>query len=412
MQTPADLQTPPTTHATEDLLANAARFQAGLSQALAWASSGAAVTQAAASLAGEVLGVVRGMHGTISRAPLPLAQVPEGQPRGITRLVYDCIETGFTGTETALATLANALPAAELNSAGWIQTQAAINGVLGDRLYATGNRLAIPMQRTRAQGEGRRLVLFIHGLCMSELGWAGQAHLALVDDLLSTGHRVEYLRYNTGRHISDNGADLAALLAHAIDSGEFEQISLIGHSMGGLVMRSALAQADHAAPWVQAIKHCVYLGTPHHGAPLERLGNHANRLLKVSPYTAPFMRLGNIRSMGIQDLRHGCITESDWAARESHDDINDYRDLPPLPEHITHTLVAATRSTVMPENPNEALDDYLVPVESALGICAHNLRTLDAPRLMRHSLHDSHHLHMLSGQAYQRIIREAVQAKI
>lgn len=410
MQAPANAQIPPTNHATDDLLAQSARLQTGLGRALAWAGSGAAVTQAAANLAGEVLGVVRGMHGTISSAPLPLAKVAEGQPRGITRLVYDCIETGFTGTETALAALANALPEGDLDSVAWVQTQAAINGVLGDRLAASGNRLATPMQRTRAQGEGRHLVLFIHGLCMSEYGWTGAAHEELVADLLSTGYRVEYLRYNTGRHISENGADLAEMLAQAVNEGEFDHFSLVGHSMGGLLIRSALAQADNAA-WVQAVKHCIYLGTPHHGAPLERLGNHANRLLKVSPYTAPFMRLGNIRSMGIQDLRHGCITEADWASRESHDDINDYRELPPLHDHIEHTLVAATRSPTMPEKHADAQDDYLVPVESALGICTKNMRTLDAPRIARHTLSDSHHLHMLSGQEYHRIIREAVNSQ-
>lgn len=410
MQPPANALPPPNRHATDDLLAQTARLQRGLGRALTWAGPGAAVTQAAAHLAGEVLGVVRGMHGTISAAPLPLARTPEGELRGITRLVYDCIETGFSGTENALATLANALPADEPDHPGWVQTQAAINGVLGDRLEASGNRLAIRMQRTRGQGGGRHLVLFIHGLCMSEHGWAGTAHQTLVDDLLSRGHRVEYLRYNTGRHISANGTDLARLLAAATAEAEFDRVSLVGHSMGGLVIRSALAQAAPTADWVQTVQHCIYLGTPHHGAPLERLGNHANRLLRVSPYTAPFMRLGNIRSMGIQDLRHGCIVEADWAARESTDDTADYRQLTPLHAHIAHTLVAATRSPLAPADHRDALDDYLVPVDSALGIGSDGGSTLHAPRLQRHTLSDSHHLHMLSGKDYQHLIHGALRA--
>jgi len=408
MQAPTDM-TPPTRHATNDLLAQTARLQDGLGRALAWAGPGAAVTQAAAHLAGEVLGVVRGMHGTISAAPLPLARVSEGQLRGITRLVYDCIETGFSGTENALATLANALPAEEPENPRWVQTQAAINGVLGDRLQASNNRLAISMQRTRGQGSGRHLVLFIHGLCMSEHGWAGAAHQALVAELLAQGCRVEYLRYNSGRHISENGAELDRLLTSTITGEGFDRLSLIGHSMGGLLIRSALAQATPTADWVQAAQHCIYLGSPHHGAPLERLGNHANRLLRVSPYTAPFMRLGNIRSMGIQDLRHGCIVEADWAARTSTDDIDDYRALPPLHTHIAHTLVAATRSPIAPPDHADALDDYLVPVDSALGIGTASNNTLQAPRLQRHTLSDSHHLHMLSGKAYQRIIHDALR---
>lgn len=398
-------------HATEHWLERMDNAQQQLRNAMPWMTTGVAAAHAGAHLASEVFRLVQGVHGTVAAAPLPFAPTAEAKPRGLSKLVYKCVETGFIGTEQALSTLAAALPANTHQHAHWLNIQSAVNGVIGDRLVATNNRLAIPMQRVpaEAQNDHPHLVLFVHGLCMNEQGWAGNAHQAFKSALDGHRMRVEYLRYNTGRHISENGASLAALLAEIVRTENPQSISLVGHSMGGLVIRSAMAQAskrDQSDEWVDRLKRCIYLGTPHHGAPLERLGNHANRLLKVSPYTAPFMRLGNIRSAGIQDLRHGCIVQEDWANRMNSDDVSDYRSPQALPKHIGHLFVAATRSDSIPDALHHALDDYLVPVTSALGLCPHNRLTLNAPTLFRQTLPQSHHMDLLSSSETHRLLHE------
>jgi hypothetical protein len=49
----------------------------------------------------------------------------------------------------------------------------------------------------------------------------------------------------------------------------------------------------------------VCLGTPHRGAPLEKLGHFAAAALAVSEVTRPLATIANARSQGIKDLRHG-----------------------------------------------------------------------------------------------------------
>ena len=87
-----------------------------------------------------------------------------------------------------------------------------------------------------------------------------------------------------------------------------QRVVLLGHSMGGLIARSALHQAAGGG-WSALCSDLVCLGSPHHGAPLERAGHGVDLLLGATPglarYTAPLARLGKVRSAGITDLRHG-----------------------------------------------------------------------------------------------------------
>jgi pimeloyl-ACP methyl ester carboxylesterase len=224
---------------------------------------------------------------------------------------------------------------------------AALNGVLGDYLLASDNPLAIPMQLRRREGEPRRrLVLLIHGVCMNDRGWERGGHdhgEALARDL-----EVEpmYLLYNSGRHVSENGRELAGVLAALLAERDAE-LTILAHSMGGLVARSAChyaAEAGHA--WPRRLDKLVFLGTPHLGAPLERGGRWLELLLGVSPYSAPIARLGMIRGAGITDLRHGAST--------------------PLPAGVACFTLAGTR-------------DVLVPVASALGRHENPARRLGFP---------------------------------
>ncbi len=169
---------------------------------------------------------------------------------------------------------------------------------------------------------------------MSDRGWERSGHdhgEALARDL---GVEPMYLLYNSGRHVSENGRELAAVLEALLAERDAE-LTILAHSMGGLVARSAChhaAEAGHA--WPQRLDKLVFLGTPHLGAPLERGGRWLELLLGVSPYSAPLARLGTIRGAGITDLRHGIAT--------------------PLPPDVPCFALAGTR-------------DVLVPVASALG---------------------------------------------
>jgi pimeloyl-ACP methyl ester carboxylesterase len=163
-------------------------------------------------------------------------------------------------------------------------------------------------------GAAGRLVVFLHGLVETERCWFRGADFGarLADDLSTTS---VYVRYNSGRHVSENGGDLVTLLTRLIAAWPVPvtDIVLIGHSMGGLVARSALCQAqEQDAPWCSRVSRLVCLGTPHNGAPLERRVAQIAGLLGKSPLAAPLARLLAIRSDGIRDLGHGYVHETQW----------------------------------------------------------------------------------------------------
>lgn len=344
--------------------------------------------------------LVEAMHRTISDAPGPLGRPSSGRTRGLTGFVYGNVR-GVTrlvgsGVDAGLAKLAPLLGEAT-PSPGRDALVAALNGVLGDYLEESGNLLAIPMQLRRngeplGPGEGAlvpassgapaRVLLLVHGLCMNETCWDREGHdlgAALGSDL---GLTPLSLRYNTGRHVSTNGRELAGLLEAFLASGDAPppELTIVAHSMGGLLTRSALhyaAEAGHS--WPRSLRSVVFLGTPHHGAPTERAGSLVQAALGVSPYSLPFARLGKLRSAGITDLRYGNLLDDDWEGHDRFAHRGDVRYPLPLPPGIAFFAVAAT-STPESAAPGERLDwDGLVPVESALGHHRDPERTLLFP---------------------------------
>src|SRR5690606_4587514 len=152
--------------------------------------------------------------------------------------------------------------------------------------HHTGNPLAVPMQLQVAPDAvvTPHLLVLVHGLCMTGSQWKRAGHDHGVGLGRALGATPVYASYNTGRHIAENGAELARHLSALADGWpvDVESITLIGHSMGGLVARSAVAQAqEQALPWLQRLRAMVFLGTPHHGAPLERGGHWLHRILGV-----------------------------------------------------------------------------------------------------------------------------------
>jgi pimeloyl-ACP methyl ester carboxylesterase len=299
-----------------------------------------------------------------------------------------------------------------------------LNGLVGDRLEREQSDLHEPMS-VRVDGRavplgpgslaesfpaaGPRLVVFIHGLMETEFSWRlGQAThggtygTRLHDEL---GYTPVELRYNTGRHISENGAALAELLEELVDGWpvEVEQIALIGHSMGGLVARSACYQASERRDrWVRRVAHVVSLGSPHMGAPLAQGVHWAAATLHKLPETRPLAQFLRRRSAGIRDLRQGSLVDDDW--RDSDPDAlaaAACREVPLL-EGATHCFVAAT-ITRSPQHPiGRLLGDYLVLEPSASG----RSRARRIPFDAEHGMHlgGAHHIALLNHpEVYDRL---------
>ena len=313
-----------------------------------------------------------------------------GRTRGLTGLVYQGIR-GVTrlvdvGLQAALLRLEPFLDRSSETSAAPPPEReavlAALNGVMGDRLAADGNPLALPMELRQqgrpidlaalgASGQATgKVLLLLHGLCMNDLQWqrAGHDHGALLAKEL--GYTPVYVRYNTGLHTSTNGRELAdrieALLADwPVPVQEF---TVLVHSMGGLVMRSACQHATAAGQqWPKRLDNLVFLGTPHHGAPLERAGNWVDVILGSTPWSRPFARLGQLRSAGITDLRYGHVQDADWQGHDRFRKSPDRRQPLPLPAGVACFTVAATLARQRSPLAERLLGDGLVPLASALG---------------------------------------------
>ncbi|HEU4579792.1 MAG TPA: hypothetical protein VFS67_16145 [Polyangiaceae bacterium] len=345
--------------------------------------------------------VVEGMHTAIGAVPV------------ITPLVYRALRgvTGWAGT--SIDRLVAALAPLLGESAPRPQREAvlaALNGVLGDYLEATRSPLAIamsfrpPLEPLHRKGT---LLVLVHGSCMCDLQWTRHGHdhgCALAQDF---GWTPAYVHYNSGRHVSANGAELSRLLLR--ESSGFDEIVLLAHSMGGLVARSSIRAAEDAGhAWLQKLRALVTLGTPHHGAPAERAGNLLETLLGASKYSAPLRALGQIRSAGVTDLRFGNVVEADWRARDRFAHGADPRTPTPLPKGVRCCAVAATTATALDRQANQGAPaasggDGLVTVDSALGEHpdpAFALRFTD-----RQVIPGANHLDLLSSQEVYRVLR-------
>ena len=262
---------------------------------------------------------------------------------------------------------------------------AALNGVVGDHLENTHNPLAIPMnfkyQGTTISTDAAELkktvpaingkiLLLVHGLCMNDTQWCRNGHdhgQALAKEL---GLTPIYLHYNSGRHISTNGQLLNAMLEQLVRHWPVpvDEIVMVTHSMGGLVSRSAVHYGKQAKlTWTKRLKKIIFLGTPHHGAPLERAGNYIDLILEATPYAKPFARLGKIRSAGITDLRHGNLLDEDWEGMDRFESPRDQRMPVPLPDGTVCYSIAATTGKEGSDRPVRIAGDGLVSVKSALG---------------------------------------------
>ncbi len=316
----------------------------------------------------EVTNVVRDMHRTIASGPWILGRPLAVPVTLVTRIVYGSITgvTSVVGTTIDVA-LEQLTPLAPEGAPGPARDAliAAANGIVGDYLAETGNPLAIEMQ-ARTHGEPRpHIVVMVHGSSMSDRQWVrdGHDHGAVVSRALGAT-RVD-IRYNSGLHVSTNGTQLAHLLEELVSSWPVavDALTIVGFSMGGLVTRSAVraAETEHLG-WRRLLRSLAFVGTPHHGAPLERGGNWLEVLLGISSYSAPIARLARVRSAGITDLRYGYTLEEHWQGRDRFQVTRDHRTPLPLPTDVRCFAVAGSGEPTL-----GVPGDGLVPVTSALG---------------------------------------------
>jgi hypothetical protein len=364
--------------------------------------------------------VVEAMHHAVS----PI-EGRSGAPRtsGLTGFVYGSVRgiarVAGGGIDLALGRLAPLLPERRRSPAEEAVI-AALNGVVGDRLHDTGNGLAIPMRfrvggrplalerealRALLPGATPRIVVLVHGLCMNDLQWARDGHdhgAALARDL---GVTPVCLHYNTGRHVSSNGAAFADQMEALLAAWPVpvEDVAIVAHSMGGLVARSAHHDATRRAmAWPRQLSKIVFLGTPHQGAPLERGGNAIDLLLSLSRYTTPIARVGQLRSAGITDLRHGSVLDEDWRGRDRFARGSRRHPLP-LPQGVRCFAVAATTA---PAQRARLPGDGLVPVASALGRHPDPQLELALPATQQWVAHATNHLQLqTSPQVYAQLRR-------
>jgi pimeloyl-ACP methyl ester carboxylesterase len=267
----------------------------------------------------------------------------------------------------------------------------AANGLWGDTLAERHPALAIPMT---VRVEGRdialdrasiaatfpgatpRLVVFLHGLSLSEESWwrqaSGRRTARSYGDRLGRdlGLTPVYVRYNTGLRISDNGRSLSRLLDELTASWPIpvRSIALVGHSMGGLLARSACHYGNiDGAAWVPAVGAVVTLGTPHLGAPLEKGVHVADWVLSRLPETAPLARPLRMRSAGVRDLRHGSVVEEDWLGDDPDEFLRDRSTEVPFLDHATYYFVAASLSRDPDHPAGRLFGDGLVRYPSASG---------------------------------------------
>jgi hypothetical protein len=376
----------------------------------------------------SVAGIVEAMHLTIGAGPALLGR-PLARPvalfttpaystvRAVTQLVGAGIDAALDLLAPAIARLpgARAPPPPRLEA-----LVAVLNGVLGDHLAESRNPLAIEM-RLRHDGRPleldrealraafpeatRKLLVLVHGSCVNDRQWTREGHdhgAALTRDL---GFTPVYAHYNTGLHASVSGRALAALLEQLVTAWPTRAVDLVllGHSMGGLVARSAchVGEAEGHA-WRRRLRALACVGTPHHGAPLERGGHWIDLLLGVSRYSAPLARLGQLRSAGVTDMRHGNVLDEHWEGRDRFGHRRDDRVPLPLPAGVRCYAIAATTAARGVAGPRPS--DGLVTVDSALGRHARPELTLGFPQANQWIAHGTNHLELLSRpQVYARL---------
>jgi pimeloyl-ACP methyl ester carboxylesterase len=373
--------------------------------------------------------------GRVFRAVGPGAALVQPLHERITRGVYAGLGHGTRALGVAAGTLAGRRDGPAIsNTRSGSALIAAVTGLTGDALEEERSPLAQPMA-VRVGGEpvelerdalaavfpeaAPRLVVFLHGLMETEFSWgdhrgaagtarglrktAGTYGIRLEREL---GYTPVYVRYNSGLHISQNGRCLSELIEELAAAWpvELERIALVGHSMGGMVARSACHRgAEDGADWVSRVRHSISLGTPHMGAPLEQAVHNLSAGLARLPELRPFANFLRRRSGGIRDLRQGSLVDEDW--RDCDPDALRAAACAevPLLDGATHCFVSATVTRSDRHPVGRLIGDVLVLKPSATG----RSRTRRIPFDEEYGMHlgGAHHFALLNHPAVYEQLR-------
>jgi pimeloyl-ACP methyl ester carboxylesterase len=374
-----------------------------------------------------ITNTVMQMHGAVARrsSPFSNARLAGDEPAlgAISKAVYSSIQSVLHGLREGTDKSFSLLPGESSNSPNspgrGLAFQSILNGVCGDHLESTDNVLAAPMRFTTPEiipdlvetdlqaaipDASPDIAVYVHGLCLSPQSWFPDNHLSISHKLKeSAGLTPLYLQYNTGRHISTNGRDLSAQLHKLVEAWpvSVESINLVGHSMGGLVIRSACWYAEQDGyAWPDYLKRVLFLGTPHHGAPLEKAGHLLTSAMHASPYLAP-LDFGKHRSAGIKDLRFGNLLDEDWQGHTPGKRMPDTRRPVPLLPSVNYYVIAATIGRDQNDLRGQAFGDLLVRSGSAIGHHKDQQRVLEIHPDHCRVLQRRNHFDLLSDPAAQ-----------
>ena len=367
--------------------------------------------------------IAEALHHTIGSASWLFGAPKQDRASGITGMVYKNVRTitQLVGSkmDAPLDLISSMLE--ENDSLLARETiLSVLNGVIGSHLSSQNNSLAIPMQ-FRSNGKPLnkeklaeiiekahgKIVIMIHGSCMNDIQWKRKDHdhgVALGNDL---GLAPIYLHYNTGLHISENGKQFSDFLENFISQlPKSIELNIVAHSMGGLVTRSACYYAEKSGyTWLDHLQKIVFLGTPHHGALLEKGGNLIDVILDINPYSAPFSRLGKLRSAGVTDLRYGNLLDEDWNENDRFKLSGDCRTPVPLPKDIKCYFIAVTTRSDSDIVGDKLIGDGLVTISSALGQHKDAKLNLEFPENHKWIGRNMNHLDLLNDPAVYEVIK-------
>src|SRR5437660_5377640 len=187
-----------------------------------------ALTRLAFGELGSATGGIGQIHEAIAGRVFRGVERGVGRSGRVVALAHETIAGGVYGALRGATTLAGraaeqALPAGRAISSTPRGAAAlgALSGLIGDTLEREGSPLAQPMA-VRVHGEivppepaavaeafpaaTPRVAIFLHGLMETELAWRFGGQETYGDRLArELGVTPVYVRYNTGRHISENG---------------------------------------------------------------------------------------------------------------------------------------------------------------------------------------------------------------
>lgn len=352
------------------------------------------------------------------------------------RLINRVLEQAEVGVVKLVGYAAQELGARDVDAVaqrvpGFDAFEAGLNAAFGDFLAARQNPLAIELglyldgARLTLTAEALaerlphatpRIAVFVHGLGCTETAFRMYAREHYEDATTCYATQLQrdlgftplFVRYNTGRHVSESGRELAQLLDALCRAypQPIEQLVLVGHSMGGLVSRSAAhyGQLQDAA-FVKPLSHVVCIGSPHHGALLEKATNVLSGILGFFPSAGTEVpaKLLNARSAGVKDLRYGYVLDEDWTDKDPDAVLTDARHDVPMLEHVIYAFVAANFARDASSRMGQLFGDLLVRVPSGSG--EHPERTRHIPFHAGEVLYGLHHLALINHPAVYSVLQ-------